>query len=89
MYIRELLKFFDIKINVPIKTHEDNLGALNIAKNGNFTKNPKQIEIHYHFVHECVRDKLINVCKIDSNENVVDIFTKALCKDKFVKLEII
>lgn len=43
----------------------------------------KHIEIHYHFVHESVKEKLIDVCKIDSNQNVADIFTKVLCKEKF------
>ena len=79
-YIRELIKIFDINVNQPTKIYEDNSGAINIANNGNFTKNSKHIEIHYHFVHENVRDGLINVCKIDSNENVADIFTKTLCK---------
>ena len=84
-YIRELVKIFDININESIKIYEDNSGAINIANNGNFTKNSKHIEIHYHFVHESVKENLIEVCKIDSNENVADIFTKALCKEKFEK----
>lgn len=84
-YIRELVKIFDINVNEPIKIYEDNSGAINIANNGNFTKNSKHIEIHYHFVHESVKEKLINVCKIDSNKNVADMFTKALCKEKFEK----
>jgi len=84
-YIRELVKIFDIEIKEPIKIYEDNSGAINIANNGNFTKNSKHIEIHYHFVHESVKEKLIDVQKIDSNENVADIFTKALSKEKFEK----
>ncbi|XP_066595468.1 uncharacterized protein [Prorops nasuta] len=84
-YVRELVKIFGITICEPIKIYEDNSGAINIANNGNFTKNSKHIEIHYHFVHESVKEKLIDVCKIDSNENVADIFTKALCKLKFIK----
>ena len=84
-YIRELVKIFDININEPIKVYEDNSGAINIANNGNFTKNSKHIEIHYHFVHESVEEKLIDVCKIDTKKNVADIFTKALCKEKFEK----
>ena len=84
-YIRELVKIFDIEIKEPIKIYEDNSGAINIANNGNFTKNSKHIEIQYHFVHESVKEKLIDIQKIDSNENVADIFTKALSKEKFEK----
>ena len=52
---------------------------------GNFTKNSKHIEIHYHYVHESVKEKEIKIIKIDSNDNVADIFTKALYKHKFEK----
>lgn len=84
-YIRELLKIFKINLVEPIKIYEDNSGAINIANYGNFTKNSKHIEIHYHYVHESIKENLIKVCKIDSNKNVADIFTKALCKEKFEK----
>lgn len=84
-YIRELLKIFDIIVNDPIKIYEDNSGAIIIANNGNFTNKSKHIEIHYHYVHESVKNNLIEVCKIDTNEKVADVFTKALCKEKFEK----
>ena len=61
------------------------IGAINIANYWNFTKNSKHIEIHYHFFHECVKEKEIEIVKVDSNENITDIFTKALCKEKFTK----
>lgn len=57
--------------------YEDNSGAINIAAYGNFTKNSKHIEVHYHYVHESIKEKIINIIKIDSNENVADIFTKS------------
>ena len=77
---------FYLDIKEPINIHEDNSGAINIANYGNFTKNSKHIEIHYHYVHESVSEKEIKIVKIESNENVADIFTKALCKEKFEKL---
>ena len=83
--MRKLMETFGMNVSEQTKIYEDNSGAINIANNGNFTKNSKHIEIHYHFVHESVKEKLIKVIKIDSNENVADIFTKALCKEKFEK----
>ena len=88
-YVIELAKVFDIIVNEPIKVYEINSGAINIANYGNFTKTSKHIEIHYHFVHECVKDKMIEVCKINSNENIADIFTKSLCREKFEKSRIL
>ena len=60
----------------PIKIYEDNSGAINIATYGNLKKNLKHIEIHYHFVHEGVKEKLIEICKIDTTKNIADVFTK-------------
>ena len=84
-FVIELIKFFNIELYDPVKIYEDNSGAISIATYGNFTKNTKHIEIHYHFVHEDVKEKLIEICKIDTNENIADVFAKALCKDKFEK----
>ena len=82
-FVLQVMKNFNVKLSVPVKIFEDNTGAINIANYGNFTKNSKHIEIHYDYVHESVKEKNIEIIKIDSNDNVADIFTKALCKDKF------
>lgn len=76
---------FNLQVSDPVKIFEDNSGAINIANYGNFTKNSKHIEVHYHYVHENVKENLIEVCKVVSDENIADIFTKALCKEKFKK----
>ena len=78
----------DLKIDVqnPIKVYENNSGAVCIAKFGNYTKNSKYIETHYHFVNENYLDGIIDIIKVDSESNIVDILTKALGKFKFVKL---
>ncbi|KAF2890883.1 hypothetical protein ILUMI_15290 [Ignelater luminosus] len=69
-----------------IKIYEDNSGVVAIAKYGNFTKNSKHIEVHYHFIHENVKSGKIEVVKIDSENNIADLFTKALGNIKFIKL---
>ena len=72
------MKNFNIKVSDPVKIFEDNTGAINIANYGNFTKNSKNIEIY----HESLKENEIVLIKIDSYDNIADIFTKALCKDK-------
>ena len=84
--IKDILEIFDIENKKPVKIYEDNSGALNIAKYGNFTKNSKYIEVHYHFVNEYYMKGIIDIVKVNTNENVADIFTKSLNKNKFVKL---
>ena len=39
--------------------------------------------MQYHYVNENYEKGMINVLKIDSNDNIADIFTKALYKQKF------
>lgn len=80
--VKELLKLFVIEIKDAIKVYEDNSGAISIAKNGNLTKNSKHIEVHGHYVQDYITND-IHVIKVDSNRNIADIFTEALCKDKF------
>lgn len=82
-FVRELIKMFNVNCTKPINIYEDNSGVINIAKYGNFTKNSKHFEVHYHYVHESINEGVIDVIKVNSNENIADIFTKSLCKDKF------
>jgi hypothetical protein len=80
-----LHKTFNVRIDKPIKIYKDNSETINIAKYGNFTKNSKYIEIHYHYVHEYVEENTIDVIKIKFDENIGDIFTKSLCREKYEK----
>ena len=63
-FIKELINIFNIKLSSPVKIYEDNIRAINIANYGNFTKNSKHIQIHYHFVHEIVKEKEIEILKV-------------------------
>ncbi len=71
---------------VLVRNVEVNLGAARIANLRNFTKKSKHIEEHYHFVHEAVERGDVQVIKVDSSENLADIFTKSLSESVFIKL---
>ena len=83
--IRDLLNEFGIEIKNAIRIYEDNAGAISISKYGNLTRNSKYIETHFHFVNENYLKGIINVVKIESEENPADIFTKSLGRIKFEK----
>lgn len=85
LFVKELIKFFNVEIKMPIKVFEDNSGALDIAQRGNFTKNSKHIEIHYHFINDNYKKGVIDILPIDSDENTADLFTRPLGKIKFEK----
>lgn len=85
-FVRYMLReTFHTEVKEPVKIFEDNSGALAIAKYGNFTKNSKHIEVQYHFVNENYEKGIINVIKVESENNIADILTKSLSKTKFIK----
>jgi len=85
-----LLKDFQANVTRSINVYEDNSGAVAIAKFENFTKNSKHIEVHYNFVHEYVEEGscMIDIIKIESENNIADILTKSLGKNNFEKFRI-
>ena len=82
-FVKKLLKNSKITIDRPIKIYEDNSGAIAISKFGNLAKNSKYIEVHFHFANESYENKEIDTIRVDSENNVPDILTKALGRNKF------
>ena len=68
----------------PIVVNCNNQGAIVLAKDSKFHSCTKHINLHYHFMREVVEDGRLSMNYIPTNENVLDIFTKALAHPKFV-----
>ncbi len=83
----------DEKIAV-IKTktvvHEDNSGALTLAKlePGRSTPTSKFFNVKYHWFREQLKPNHIEVAKVETTEQLADIFTKGLRKDKFREMRL-
>lgn len=73
--------------SVMTELNVDNQSALNIIKNGQFGKRSKHIDVRFHFINEKVSEGLIKVNYCETNEQIADIFTKPLCKNKFAKFK--
>jgi hypothetical protein len=63
----------------------DNQSAIQMTKNPFFHKKTKHIDIQYHFVRDLVQQGVLEIMYCSTEEQVADIFTKALPKDKFYK----
>ena len=61
----------------------DNESAIKLASNPMFLVRTKHIEVHHHFVREKMLSQEIELKTIGTNQQVADIFTKALAKSKF------
>ena len=68
----------------PIIVNCNNQGAIALSKDNKFHACTKHIDLWYHFIREAVKDNKITVNYILTDENVSDIFTKALLRLKFV-----
>ncbi|XP_017765504.1 PREDICTED: uncharacterized protein LOC108554674 [Eufriesea mexicana] len=85
-YLKKLQIGFDVEIEKPIKTNEDDSGATAISKYGNLTKSSKYNGVYNHFLHKCYEHQKILIVRIDSESTVADILTKTLGCNKFENL---
>ncbi|GJV00162.1 ribonuclease H-like domain, reverse transcriptase, RNA-dependent DNA polymerase [Tanacetum coccineum] len=65
------------------KIHIDNESIIYIVKNPVFHSKTKHIEIRHHFIRDSKEKKLIQMIKIYTYQNVVDLLTKAFDVSRF------
>ena len=65
-----------------IVIYYDNLSSIQLARNLTFHARTKHIEVHYHFIWERVLAGDIDLAYVGTDEQVADIFTKALGAEK-------
>lgn len=82
VWLRQLLKDFDIPLHHSTLLFCDNQAAIQIANNPTFHERTKHIEVDCHFVREKVEDKTIKLLPIESAMQLADMFTKPLPNSK-------
>ncbi|OQE10054.1 hypothetical protein PENFLA_c097G07305 [Penicillium flavigenum] len=80
MWIRNFIN--DLRIpGVQIDTvplYIDNNSALKLTRNPEFHSRSKHIYVKHHFVREKVEEGLIDTQRVNTKDNLADVFTKAL-----------
>jgi hypothetical protein len=66
----------------------DNMSAISMARNPVFHQRTRHINRRYHFIREALQEGVINIQFCRSEEQLADIFTKALPKDRFKQLRL-
>ena len=61
----------------------DNNYTINLSKNPKLCDRKKHINTKYHLIRHHVEAKTIHLCQCSKNEKIVDIFTKAIGREKF------
>ena len=64
-------------------TYIDSQSALAVGRNPIFHARTKHIEVHYHYVRERLSAGETNLVYVPTQDNLVDLFAKALPCEKF------
>ncbi|GKA44214.1 putative RNA-directed DNA polymerase [Tanacetum coccineum] len=70
----------------PTTLFVDNKSAIALMKNPVSHGRSKHINIHFHFIRECVKQRKIIVEHVNSKDQRADLFTKALALVKFIEM---
>ena len=83
MFVRMILWFLGIKIELPIVVHCDNVGAIFLSYNAKISQRTKHIDTKYRYVGEWVEDGIVKIVFVKSENNVADILTKNTSQETF------
>jgi hypothetical protein len=78
LWLRKLLLgLFGEELHATV-IHCDNQSCIRLSENPVFHDRSKHIDIRYHFIRDCVQRGAMRLDYIQTDEQMVDIFTKAL-----------
>ncbi|CAL8169320.1 unnamed protein product [Prunus armeniaca] len=83
VWIRRILADLHQEQNTPTKLYCDNMSIIAMTKNPVFHSRSKHIELRHHFIRKLVEDGEIELQFCGTDEQIADVFTKALPREKF------
>jgi histone deacetylase 1/2 len=85
VWLQKLLSDLGQLVDAPIVIYCDNISSILLANNSVYHAKTKHIEVHYHFSREKVLAKEIDLIHVSTEDQIADIFTKALGTYKLKK----
>jgi len=85
VWLQKLLSDLGQSVDALVVIYCDNISSILLANNPVYHARTKHIEVHYHFIKKKILTKEIDLIHVSTENQVVDIFTKALGTDKLRK----
>ena len=86
LYLQALIEELYERIIPPISVYCNNQGAIALASNSKFHARTKHIDLRFHFVRSLVKSGTFDIQYCPTEENIADLFTKALPRPRLQKL---
>ena len=87
IWLKGIINEMDIPLTIEgVPLHIDNNSALKLTKNAEYHARTKHINVKFHFIREQVCNGTIVPIRVDTEDNLADIFTKPLPRVRFEKL---
>jgi hypothetical protein len=84
MWLKEMLTAMGFRVETPICVWGDNDANNSIVNGVQAVAAARNVNNAYHFIREmAVKKRMVSVHRVDTQENIADIFTKTLRADKF------
>ena len=87
LWLRSLLQELQLPLPISPILWCKKIGATYLAANPVFHSRMKHVEIHYHFVRELVNSKQLRIAYVSTKDQLADLLTKALPKQRFLHLK--
>ena len=81
LFIKGILKFMKVKLQLPIKVNVYNKGEIFISQNPT-VKRTKNIDTRYNFIRQYIKDGIIKIEFVQTEKNKLEIMTNNFYKDK-------
>lgn len=89
VWLAKLLSILRSEQCRPFTLKMDSQSAIALSKNPVFHERSKHIDVCFHFIRECIGDGTMEVDHVRTEEQVADVLTKPLGRDKFCELRIL
>lgn len=78
VWMRNILQHINLPQLSPTPMFCDNKSAIQLAKNPQFHKRTKHIDVKYHYVRSCKKNATVVITYVPTKEQFADLFTKPL-----------